>query len=906
MVPLQSNKFLRLRLFLSLAILIVLLVFVNLRTSLEPNMVIVNVQPTKTYLSPEIFINSGNGFERTSYSSGQILPFTSNDFISFRIEFPLKPYFTEDDFNFLEQSIEGDVQTSTWVAFLNPFKVNPENYQSISFTPLDQEGIYELFIDDASYSLEEVDGVLSTENLDLQHGQAGRIEIARTSLNPAGESENQRIPLDIGSVYVLRKTLEPPRISSIEMAKRFSRLGLTIPMKVWDKEGINECFSNDMQGRDNDADPNHLSFKGSFEDTQQEIITKINLYMVIINLLVVLSVVVFFLLLGRLISYFQNRKPERGNEITQFFGNLKGGEKSILQKLGIQGLTIKKIVSILLKICFYTSLLLSFFIAHENRNVLIFLFSSGCFSILIENRLSRVRLETRKTDNIKRKKRIETLVVLIIVIVNGFALFYRLGSEGFKEDEFQVIDSAAGYLYTGQFSRWDWIEEDIGSSYARAWPHTFLIAQAFKLLGISEFSGRVVSVLGGVVFIICFYFFARFFTNRKIALLTLFSTSLFPAYLGLFRYARMYALLLPMFLILTYCIYRGLTGDWHVKTGIKRLDAFVSKKINYDYRFLLASIPILYLTYLIHVNSLIIVLAAYLFVCVLAIRDKEKKFIIFAVLGLIVGTLLISAMIILENTEIIRYSYESLPKFSMFFSFFGRKNFVYLDYLVSYPFGKIGGLILVGLVGFIIFKKKKTEIVNKYLFLMITGVLSAIFFIYIADRYASYYYISHITPITLLLIISGFYYLGKMNLKKPFILTLLLCTLVFPVFWGKVERLYGGVTRFGDFNSAYQVIIENYDEESDVIFGQYLRAYYLKDLETFTAISMMNNRQYTYELFLEDLEEYESGWLTWESRKAYHVDNQIINYANENFYQIHGRDIDDFRVEVYYFNSATK
>ena len=64
-------------------------------------------------------------------------------------------------------------------------------------------------------------------------------------------------------------------------------------------------------------------------------------------------------------------------------------------------------------------------------------------------------------------------------------------------------------------------------------------------LGISEFSGRVASVIGGVVFIISLYFIARFFTNRKIALLTLFAASLFPAYLGLFRYARMYAILLP-------------------------------------------------------------------------------------------------------------------------------------------------------------------------------------------------------------------------------------------------------------------------------------------------------------------------------------------------------------------------
>ncbi len=255
----------------------------------------------------------------------------------------------------------------------------------------------------------------------------------------------------------------------------------------------------------------------------------------------------------------------------------------------------------------------------------------------------------------------------------------------------------------------------------------------------------------------------------------------------------------------------------------------------------------------------------------------------------------------MENTESIRYSYESLPKFSMFFSFFERRNFVYLDYLVSYPFGKIGGLILVGLLCYILLRSDNPKFVNKYLYLLIIGAFAAVFFIFIADRYASFFYISHVTPITLLLILSGFYYFGKMSLKKPFVLTLMLCTLIVQIFWGHLESLYGGVTRFGDFRSAYQVIIDHYDEENEVIFGQYLRGYYLQEMDSFTSISLMNNRQYTYEQFLDDLEEYDSGWLTWESRKAYHVDPQIISYANDNFYKIHGWNVDDFGVEVYYF-----
>jgi len=172
MTALQNKKSLRFRIIASLAILMALLIFINIRIDLVPNSVIVNVQPTEAYLSPEIYINTGNGYESTSFSSGQIFPVLSNDLIGFRIEFQQQPYFTGDDLTFFDHLTDGEIQTSKWVAFLNPFEIDPENVKSIIFTPLDPEAVYEVHIDDVGYPLKETDGVLSVDNLDFQRDLA--------------------------------------------------------------------------------------------------------------------------------------------------------------------------------------------------------------------------------------------------------------------------------------------------------------------------------------------------------------------------------------------------------------------------------------------------------------------------------------------------------------------------------------------------------------------------------------------------------------------------------------------------------------------------------------------------------------------------------------------------------------
>ena len=72
----------------------------------------------------------------------------------------------------------------------------------------------------------------------------------------------------------------------------------------------------------------------------------------------------------------------------------------------------------------------------------------------------------------------------------------------------------------------------------------------------------------------------------------------------------------------------------------------------------------------------------------------------------------------------------------------------------------------------------------------------------------------------------------------------------------------------------------------------------------FNYISMLNARKYKYETFLEDVQKYDAGWITWETRKSYHINNSILSYIDKNFTKHHGKNMDNLGVEVYYFDKS--
>jgi hypothetical protein len=428
-----------------------------------------------------------------------------------------------------------------------------------------------------------------------------------------------------------------------------------------------------------------------------------------------------------------------------------------------------------------------------------------------------------------------------------------------------------------------------------------MIAQSYRVFGISEWSSRIVSILFGLLLIASSYFIVKFFTESKnIALLTTLSFTFYSSYINFFRYTRMYAVLVPIFFILVYLLYRGITEENNVNFRVKKVNDFINKNLNFNYIYLFLALIMLYFNYLIHINSIIIVPVTFLFVIYLAIFKRERKYVISSIIGLIglIGVFLI-------------YYLGLTTRFLNHLSFFERSNYRYIELLMQYPFFKELGILFL-LVGLCLIFISNEKLRSKLIYSYLAVGFSLFFFIWIGDRYSGFLYISHISLISIMLIITVYYSFIKLFNKK-FMKIFLLVLLLFFIglnFYNGFDRLYGDDHSFGSFSTAYQVILDNYDPETEVIFGQYLRTYYLKDFEgDVNFISMLSNNRYEFDTFMEDLEKYESGYITWESRKSYHLLNSIKHYCCDNFVQLHGgwcdREYENTtRVEVFYFNQS--
>lgn len=107
-------------------------------------------------------------------------------------------------------------------------------------------------------------------------------------------------------------------------------------------------------------------------------------------------------------------------------------------------------------------------------------------------------------EDITEKRVGNKLAYLILLFIVLFGLLLRLENinNDFHGDEFQVIGTAAGYMHSGEFKQWDWKNNTLCQScdYDRAWPHTWMIAESFRLFGISEWSSRIPSIFFGIVY----------------------------------------------------------------------------------------------------------------------------------------------------------------------------------------------------------------------------------------------------------------------------------------------------------------------------------------------------------------------------------------------------------------------
>ncbi len=497
-------------------------------------------------------------------------------------------------------------------------------------------------------------------------------------------------------------------------------------------------------------------------------------------------------------------------------------------------------------------------------------------------------------SSLSKKEFPTTFVFIVILGISVFTLFYKLGNFDLYSDEISVTRGAAGYMHTGEYKQWDFIKgETVEKSYNRAKPHQFITAQSFNLFGINAWSARFPSAFIGVLLIVFLFFIGKYFIKDKRAvLLTIFSLALYFDFLALGRWARMYAMVFPLFLLAYYWTFKFLTETNNYKLFNSEKYPILKKYFNFNYIFLPFIAGLLYINLFTHQNSALIFPVFLLFsVLSIFLFNKEKKY--------------ITASIVTIGILIIQIISPFKVGFSRFTLFEINHAEHYSNILFGYPFSASTNIIFLSVGLFSYFLVKNERFRKSYLALIITAALTWILFSYVFDYPSHFRYVSFVTPIIILLIIGFYTLIGRLLFNKAIqiILAILIIFSVLIQFKNNYDSLYVTNTLSPAKPSvAYKTIKKNI-KDGDVIFRHWGPRLYLKGINPETKfISLGSYKGRSFVDLYNELRSNKSGWIVWHTYNGGRINQQFQNYVNLYFKKYHGYGVDKTGEEIYYYN----
>lgn len=301
------------------------------------------------------------------------------------------------------------------------------------------------------------------------------------------------------------------------------------------------------------------------------------------------------------------------------------------------------------------------------------------------------------------QKNLTAITLVLILLVGGGLRLYGLGNNSFVADEFLDINSSYGYAKTGVWQSWDFnygvpATENLNQARdERAAVYKWQVAQALKVLPVTEFSARLVSVLWGLLSIVFLFFVARYFTkSTRTALLAAFLFAVSVSAIIFDRRLRMYAMFLPVYLVFTTALYMLLEAKYQGKIQVLEK---IWKRYGVNALFVLPAGLLGLLAYLTHQLALTgpIVLGVYIWVmAILKWRagNRKNKYSILGGLGLI-------GIILLFVTGL-------WSKISYFFVFFDN-HYSYLEYVFGDFAHPLLGAVLVVAGAWILIQDEETK-----------------------------------------------------------------------------------------------------------------------------------------------------------------------------------------------------
>lgn len=510
-------------------------------------------------------------------------------------------------------------------------------------------------------------------------------------------------------------------------------------------------------------------------------------------------------------------------------------------------------------------------------------------------------------------KSLQKKILLIILTLASILIYFtNLGKYKLSNDEYNVFDTAAGLVKSSSFYKWDWIEntssqetfctqdkEDVYCHYFKGFPHTIVVTGSFKLFGISELSARIPSAIFGVAFILLMWKLTMELTgNSDTAFLTSFAVLLNPKLIEIFRTARMYSLLLPVFLLAFYFGYRGINGK--VSDPPKPLN-----QINFDYRSLIIGGLLSILSGLIHPVGLIIGLCIFLYVVLLAIIEKEKRQIYLS--AILLGFLAAFLGFNLIFPDILKGVLEK--SFAEWFTI-GNNNYMYTYHLFSAPYVLPINLALLSVGALLAIATQNKFLRYAYIYVIVTYI----FFRFFGNRYDFYNYTSHIVPIVTLVISHTTIITLRQFNSKLLKIAVIICILVGLSinFASQVNKMYIEDELYGDPSIACNTI-SKFNASPKVtskptVYAKFLRKYYCQNLPESTTIIELpsyksHKEDYNHQAWLNHfyMQNTEQIWFVWETEKTYHIHPEMLDFIQQNSSKYHGSSVDESKMEVYKF-----
>jgi hypothetical protein len=461
-------------------------------------------------------------------------------------------------------------------------------------------------------------------------------------------------------------------------------------------------------------------------------------------------------------------------------------------------------------------------------------------------------------------------------------------------DEFLDINSSYAYFKTGIWQNWDFNFEKVNADNVfqardeRAGVYKWQVAELFNFLPPTESTARTISVLWGILTIALIYFVATDFTKKKmIGLIGAFLFAISTSGIEFDRKLRMYAMFLPVYLALSWLLFRFLESNYKGKIGFLKK---ISEKWDINPLYLIPALAVGILSLATHQLTANIVFAVgfYLLFWTVLNWNKNKSHLnkYSVIFGLsILG--IIGAIIAIPKTVV---------SFTAGLTFF-TSHFEYARISLSDYTNGILAFIFIILGIYFISKKQKMSKEGSFLAMSFFVVLFSAIFLW--GRNVGNQYIFFIKSFGIILIASGIYFAAeffKENLKnygkKAYLTTIIISLLILPnyaYFFETSDNTYNQTSQSS--NPNYRKIFtyfKKYKKDGDALITRNFRNYYWSGakVKVFDFGGELSKEKLSVAEIQDIASQNPSGWFIISTNDETYISSEAVDYVEKNFSKV--------------------